>query len=145
MTRDELEEKSKPELIKLGESMGISISPGIPKGDMVSKILGEHVEQSKEVEPPLPPEGKLRTLDGEPIPGRMYRVTILETDSDKGDVFLAVNGYGVQVQRGKEVLLHEAYVEVLNNSVIRTVDKDPNTGKETPRSVMTYPFTAVAA
>lgn len=67
-------------------------------------------------------------------------VTIFATEDDDTDVFLAVNGRAVQVQRNAPVPLGEEYIEVLKNSKITTFSKDPATGKEVPMTVPRYNY-----
>lgn len=94
-------------------------------------------------EKPLAPEGQLRTLDGKPINGKKYRVTVFATESDKTDVVMAVNGFAIAVQRNKEVILDECFVEVLRNSMIQTTEQDPDSGLSTPITRMTFPHQAI--
>lgn len=77
---------------------------------------------------------------------KKYKVTIHSgEDKDSGDVVLGVNGKLIQVQRNKEVILPAEYVEVLRNAKIETIVKDPETGKESPITMMRFPFSAVEA
>lgn len=90
----------------------------------------------------LPQVGSLRTLDNQPISGRKYRVTIYGDQNDKGPVDLSIMGYNIRIKRDEEVIIDEAYVEVLKNAVIETMqwDQDTNTSHMTRR--MVYPFQA---
>lgn len=67
-------------------------------------------------------------------------VTIFATEDDKEDVFLAVNGRGIQIQRNVQVPLADEYIEVLANSKITTFSKDPSTGKEVPMVVPRFNY-----
>jgi hypothetical protein len=62
--------------------------------------------------------------------------------AENSDVLVGVNGRLVQIKRGVEVIVDEAYVEALRNARIDTFAKDPDTGKETPVSIMRYAFEA---
>jgi hypothetical protein len=151
MTREELEVMTKNELREHAEVAGIFLGALDTKGTMVDKILGEYVEpkdpkEIKKAPPPqekLSPLGKLHTIDGKPVNGRKFRLTIFATESDKSDVDLIVNGHNIRIQRNKEVVVDEAYVEVLRNAVIDTVMQDPDSGVRSPQRVMVYPHTAV--
>jgi hypothetical protein len=77
---------------------------------MVDKILGEYVAVATPKKAPrkggaLSPLGRLHTIDGKPVNGKKYRVTIFATEQDKSDVHLIVNGHNVQVKRNQEVIL----------------------------------------
>jgi hypothetical protein len=78
--------------------------------------------------------------------GRKFKVTIHSSDDGDGaDVLVGVNGNLVQVQRNKEVILGEEFVEALKNAKIETFTKSPDTGKEMPITIPRFPFTAVEA
>jgi hypothetical protein len=78
--------------------------------------------------------------------GKKFRVTIHsgEDKGDKGDVFLAHNFHSVLIQRDKEVVLDEKFVNVLNDSVIHTITKDED-GTERPIRIPRYAFTVSPA
>ena len=144
MNRDELAEKTKPELIEIAETMSLKLTPADSKGDMIDSILNGVVKVAeKSVD--MPPEGRLYSLDGKKMSGRKFKVTIHATEQDRGDVFLSVNGHAMYVKRNVEVTLDEAYVDVLKNAVIDTFTKDPDTGKVQKITMMHYPFSAIAA
>lgn len=147
MTRDELEAMTKADLKEHAEVSGITLAALDSKGTMIDKILGEYTQPEK-AKPKyenekLPPTGALRTLQGELVDGKRYRVTIFSTQDDKSDVDLIVNGHNIRVQRNKEVVIQEAYVDVLRNAVIDTVVQDPDTGIRSPQRMMVYPHQAV--
>lgn len=58
-------------------------------------------------------------------PLKMYKVTIHsgEDKGDKGDVFLSHNHKSALIQRDKEVVISEYFVECLKNSMIETTIK----------------------
>lgn len=60
------------------------------------------------------------------------KVTIYsgEDAGDKGDVFLAHNFRSVLIQRDQEVEIDECYLDILKNTVVETVVKDKDSGKE---------------
>lgn len=145
MTREQLEEMTKAELVEHAEVVGIKLDAAEKKGTMIDKILGEHKEgaPAKKPDEKLPAVGRLHTLDGKPVDAPKYRVTIFATESDKNDVDLICNGHNVRIQRGKEVILMEPYVEILRNAVIETVVQDPDTGARSPQRMMVYPHSAI--
>lgn len=65
-------------------------------------------------------------------PARKYKITIHsgEDKGDKGDVFLSHNYKTLLIQRDKEVVIDERYLNVLKGTMIETFVKDPETGKE---------------
>lgn len=147
MDRQELEEMTKVQLAEHAEVAGIKLGALDTKGTMIDKILGDYVSPAKEgkkQEEKLSPLGRLCTIDGIPISGRKYKVTIFATESDKSDVPLIVNGHNIIVKRGHEVIIDEAYVEVLRNAVIDTVVQDPDTGDRVAQRMMCYPHSAIA-
>jgi len=150
MKREELEAMTKNELREHAEVVGITLGALDTKGTIVDKILGEYVppkESEKKVakvpEEKLSPLGRLCTIQGQPVNGKKYRLTIFATESDKSDVDIIVNGHNIRVQRNKEVVVDEAYVEVLKNAVIDTVVQDPDSGVRSPQRMMVYPHTAI--
>ena len=70
-------------------------------------------------------------------------MTIFSTPTDTSDVDIICNGHNVRVQRGKEVILMEPYVEILRNAVIDTVVQDPDTGVRVAQRMMVYPHQAI--
>lgn len=106
--------------------------------------MAEAAAKAEERKNPLPKEGNLRTLTGEPISGRKYRVTIMATEGETGDVKLGVNGHMIQIQRGVPVVLNEAYLEVLKNTVINTVQHEDDGQRSVVRglSIQRLPFQA---
>ena len=145
MTKDELNELTKPELIKHAETIGIKLTPVDNKGDMIDKILGIKNALPKR-DAPMPLEGALYTMQGEKVTGlNMFKVTVYATETDRGDVPIAVNGHLIKIQRGKEVIISEPYLEALKHSAIETKRFDPETGKMTPTSMLSYTFTASPA
>lgn len=147
MKRYELEEMNKEELIEHAKVQGVELGPDDKKGTMIDKILGEFKGESKPApkvdKTALPALGHLHTLAGVKVDAPKFRVTIFATPDDKSDVDLIVNGHNVRVQRGKEVILMEPYVEVLRNAVIDTVVQDPDTGARTASRMMVYPHQAI--
>lgn len=146
MTREDLEEMTKPELIEHGQVQGIKLDAAEKKGTMIDKILGEHVEAKAPVkrdEKALPALGNLYTLDGKRVDAPRYRVTIFATETDKSDVDIVCNGHNIRVQRGKEVIMQEPYVEILRNAIINTTEQDPDTGARSAVSRMVYPHQAI--
>jgi hypothetical protein len=153
MKRYELEAKSKDDLREHAKTMGISFGEDETKGTLVDRILGEFSEPpvikekdqvKKQVDRAPPPTTGLYTLDGKKINGKKFKVKIFATESDKSDVHLIVNGYNVVVKRNVDVLLDEAYVEVLRNAVVSTVIQDPDTGERIPQTIQVYPHQAIA-
>lgn len=145
MKREDLEAMTKEDLVEHAKVQGIELSALDKKGVMIEKILGEHKEAkapAKRVEEKLPALGRLRTLDGKLVDGKKYRVLIYATETDKSDVDLICNGHNVRIKRGHEVVLDEAYVEILRNAVIDTVEQDPDTGVRSAQRRMVYPHQA---
>lgn len=151
MKREDLEAMTKDELREHAEVKGITLGSLDTKGTMVDKILGEYVAPAKEAdkkvsrapEEKLSPLGKLHTIDGKPVNGRKFRLTIFATESDKSDVDIIVNGHNIRVRRNMEVVVDEAYIEALRNAVIDTVMQDPDSGVRSAQRMMVYPHTAV--
>lgn len=151
MKREDLEAMTKDELREHATVQGVTLGALDTKGTMVDKILGEYIAPAKETdrkvsrlpEEKLSPLGKLYTIDGKPVSGKKYRLQIFATAEDKSDVDIIVNGHNIRVKRGVEVVVDEAYVEVLKNAVIDTVVQDPDTGVRSPQRMQVYPHTAV--
>lgn len=147
MNRQELEAKTKTELLDLGKTMGFPLTPAISKPDMVDMLLGAEVPEVKaapvQEESPLPREGRLLDLQGNAVECRKFRVTILATDQDRDPAKLSVNGHMMLVRRGVEVILAEPYVEVLKAAVVDTIEKDPETGRVARVTIQRYPFMAM--
>lgn len=172
MDRKELESKSKADLIKLGADLGFAVTPAMSKPDIIGMINGagtplaqqlaemvanaddpeaaalkaakiaEAAAKAEERRNPLPKEGALRCLSGKLIESRKFRVKILAYEGETGDVKIGVNGHLVQIQRGVEVILDEAYVHALQNAIVDTVSED-DAGKRTGQQYQRYPFTAM--
>lgn len=147
MNREDLEVMTKPELVEHAKIQGVEVDMAEKKGTMIDKILGEHKAETPakapRVEEKLPALGRLSTLDGKPVDAKKYRVTIFATESDKSDVDIICNGHNVRVQRGKEVILLEPYVDILRNAVIDTMVQDPDTGQRSAQRMMVYPHQAI--
>lgn len=77
---------------------------------------------------------------------KKVKVTIYsgEDAGDKGDVFLAHNFRSVLIQRDQEVEIDECYLEILKNTVVETVVKDKDTGKESVVRVPRFAFNVTA-
>lgn len=142
MTREELEMKTKAELSEHAEALGVNVTAADSKGTMIDKILGDYKAPAVK-ELPMPPLGALYTLDGKRVEGRQFRVTIFDTETDKSDVPIIVNGHNIKVKRGVEVIMHEAYLDVLRNAVVNTIVQDPDTGVKTPRTMLVFPHQAI--
>lgn len=141
MTRDELNDLSKKELIEHAEIQGVKIAQLDTKGTIVDKILNDFKPvQQKEL--PMPMIGSLRDLQGNKIDYKMVKLIIFSTDTDKSDVPLIINGHNFVVKRDVEVEIPEPYVQILKDSIINTTRQDPDTGRKMPQLVMTYPHSA---
>ena len=101
MTKDELNELTKPELIKHAETIGIKLTPVDNKGDMVDKIMGiNNVREFPKRDINMPIEGSLHTMQGEKVTGlRMFKVTIQATESERGDVPIRKCGGAIDRRR----------------------------------------------
>lgn len=147
MTREDLEALTKDELREHAKVQGVELGSLDTKGTMVDKLLGEHVQVAQpkkaHVEEKLPALGKLRNLDGTLVVAPKYRVTIYDTESDHSDVDIICNGHNIRVQRGKEVILLEPYVEILRNAVVESIAQDPDTGVRSATKRMIYPHQAI--
>jgi len=86
--------------------------------------------------------GKLRDLSGNLVEGKKYRVTIYGDPNDKGPVDLAVNGFNIRIKRDEEVIIGEAYLNVLKNAVIETMQWNQDTNTSSISRRMVYPFQA---
>lgn len=76
--------------------------------------------------------------DASPEPEKMYRIMIPSTETETGDVYLSVNGNSFLIQRDKEVEVSETLKELLDHSVINTVQK--RDGKMVPVQIQRYPY-----
>jgi hypothetical protein len=152
-TSDELEAMKKPELIALGQSLSTPVLLDLSqkKGDMVVAILratGQTIDTVAEAPKAevrardLPSERKLSTLDGAPTSANMYRLTIHATENDRGRVPVTINGYKFDMERDIEHVVPEEVVDVLRNSKINTVRYNPQTRRNEPATIMTYPIDA---
>lgn len=155
-TRFELNEMTRAELVEYAEGQGVSTKQTDNKGTVIDKILGEAAQTpdalppsqerpaiKKQIDAPDIPLNALYSLDGKRITGPVYKLTIFGTQQEKGPVDIVVNGYNVRIKRDVEVRVLGPYVEALKNAVIHTIEKDPDTGIETPRTIQNYPFQAV--
>lgn len=154
MKRYELEAMAKADLQEHATVAGVKFSPDDTKGTLIDRIMGDIPPAVDEPEKPAkvlkddgkakePPLGGLHTLQGERVNGKKYKLTIFASQGDSSDVPLIVNGHNLIVQRGKEVVVEEPYIELLRNAVIHTVVQDPDTGVRQPQQVMVYPHSAV--
>jgi len=152
MKRHELQAMTKEELQAHARVMGLNCDPEDTKNSMVDAILAGDPERQREAEVRVkgaqarvkePPQGALYTLDGKKVSGRKFEVEIFATQNDTSPVDLIVNGHNIRVQRGKKVIMDEAYVEVLKNAMIDSVIQDPDTGVRTPQKIQVYPHSAV--
>lgn len=77
---------------------------------------------------------------------KMYKLTIHsgEGDGDKGDVFLGHNYAAILIQRDKEVIVNEHYINVLKDTVIETVVRDGE-GKDRHIKIPTYSYSVEPA
>ena len=142
MNRSELMEETAKTLREQAEAAGHEVPANMNKGDIISLILGEVIKQ---VNKALPPEkGGLYDMAGKSIKGRKFKVTVFSTESEKGDVKLAVNGHQIVIKRDVEVEVDEAWVEVLKNATAVNKQTDAD-GKVTTTATMNYPFSAVPA
>jgi hypothetical protein len=144
MNRDELAAMTNNDIRAHAEVMGVKLGALDNKATMIDKITGSvEPEKPRVKEDRLPPVRGLHTLDGKKIDGKKYKLKIFATENDRNDVDIIVNGYNIRVQRGQEVIVDEAYVEVLRNAVIDTVVQDPETGDRIAQTMMVYPHQAV--
>lgn len=153
MKRHELQALNKEELLAHARVMGLEFEPTDTKAAMIDAILSGDPERQHEAEVRVkgaqarakePPQGALYTLDGKKVNGRKFEVEIYATQNgDNSPVDLVVNGHNIRIQRGKKVVIDEAYVEVLKNAVIDSVVQDPDTGVRTPQKIQVYPHSAV--
>lgn len=154
-SRVDLEAMTKPQLMELGKTLSPPVLLDVPqkKGDMVDAILratGQEVTQEPITEKPiietnardLPPLRKLGTLDGSPTSGVFFDVTIHSTEADRGRVPVGINGYNFLMERDVKLRVPQEVVEALRNSKINTVRYNPQTRRNEPATVMTYPFDA---
>lgn len=153
MKRHELQAMNKEELLAHARVMGLEFDAEDTKARMIDAILAGDPERLHEAEVRVkgaqarakePPQGALYTLDGHKVSGRKFEVEIYATQNgDNSPVDLILNGHNIRIQRGKKVIIDEAYVEVLKNAVIDSVVQDPDTGVRTPQKIQVYPHSAV--
>lgn len=144
MNREELQEMTNADIRSHAEVMGVKLGALDNKATMVDKIMGEEQAKPKVKDGRLPPiRGGLYTLDGKKVDGRKFKLKIFATENDRNDVDIIVNGYNIRIQRGQEVIVDEAYIEMLRCAVIDTVIQDPETGERTASSMMVYPHQAM--
>lgn len=74
------------------------------------------------------PKVKEKAAKAEKAEPKKVRLTINsgESDADKGDVPLALNYKQILIQRDKEVIVDEGYIEVLKHATIHSSFKDEN-------------------
>lgn len=152
MTREELSELTNAQIREHAEVQGIKLGALDNKGTMIDKILGD-VAPPKAASPQekLSPIGAPYTIDvdangkniGKRVNGKKYKVKIFDTTEDHNDVDIIFNGHNVRIQRGKEVILDECYVDILRNAVINTIVQDPDTGERSASERMVYPHSAM--
>jgi hypothetical protein len=111
------------ELIKLANLLGIDLSGG-------KKVVFEDDETDID-EPAEVPEC-----------ARKFKIIIHEQDNfdENRDVFVGLNGYGYLIKRGKEVVVPEGVVNVLKESIITTIKKNPDTGEDEVRNIPRFSF-----
>jgi hypothetical protein len=150
VTRTELEAKNKTELLALATSLGFEgMTPATSKADMVAQLLGltpkepvdpETAIAADEKRNPLPREGKLRDLQGNLVKSKKVRIMILATEQEQGDVKLSLNGHMLQIKRGVEVEIDEPYLGVLRDSIVSTVQWNPETNQRSAMQIQRYPY-----
>lgn len=152
MKRYELEAKNKDELREHADVAGIKWASDDTKGTLIDRIMGDlpaaevtatgaTATVKKQTDARDIPLGALYDLKGNKINGKKVRLTIFATEADKSDVDIIVNGNNIRVQRGKEVIVDEAYAGVLKDAMINTVVQDPDSGVRTPQQIQVYPHT----
>lgn len=75
-----------------------------------------------------------------PKRGRKLKVTIHPQEGDTSDVVVAVNGLNMLIQRGKEVVLHEPFVEALKHAEVVSFTQDPEGRTDENGHIRQVPF-----
>src|ERR1041384_2769574 len=120
MNREDLEELTKEELKEKADVMGIKLQAIDSKVTIIDKIMGGG-KTPKQKSTPMPPLHGLYDLQtNKKIDGKLYKLTIFGTETDKSPVDIVVNYHNIRVQRDQEVIVSEPYIEALRNSVIHT-------------------------
>lgn len=146
-TREQLEEMTKPELIEVAKERGLTVDPQGKKGNIVDALLsGQNMTvdpeaKKKMVEGKDIPLGALYDLQGNRIKGWLYELEIMDSEQDHSPVPIIVNGHNIIVQRGKKVIVQEAYIEALRNAVIETRVQDES-GEWHASRRFAFPFQA---
>lgn len=111
------------ELIKLANLLNIDLSGG-------KKVVFE--EDETDIDEPVEV----------PVVTRKFKIIIHEQDNfdENRDVFVGLNGYGYLIKRGKEVVVPDGIVNVLKESVITTIKKNPDTGEDEVRNIPRFSF-----
>lgn len=84
-------------------------------------------------------KAKKELPDGQ-LSGDKVSITLHESESEKGDVFIGLNGVGYQIQRNVKVAIPVELLEILDNSTIDTTLKDPDNGKEQAKKIPRYSY-----
>lgn len=172
--RIELEEMTKAQLVAigLGHDTPIELDPNVKKGDMVDQLLKAEGFNPAESAPTensaaaeirakdLPPVGRLFELPhasgkkdaaGKDVldqpkqwAGRMYRLTIHDTENEHGPVDITVNGHNYRINRGVSVTVPEPVINVLRDAVVHTFRRDPESNQVTPYKYQRFPHQAEA-
>lgn len=96
----------------------------------------ETADTGKPAAPPDAPEKKVKS-------GKKHRVTIHksgDSEEDKSDVILVHNYDQIQIQRDREVLIPEKFLEVLKHATIDTTSTN-NAGETTGGKIPRYSYT----
>lgn len=169
--RMELQELTKAELVAIGIGLDkpVELDGDLKKGDMIDALLKAEGYAPADAVPTensaladlrakdLPPSGRLFDLPHERInpktgeaemvrgkqwSGRMFKLTILDTEEEHGPADVTVNGHNYRINRGQEVLVPEPVIEALNNAKVTTFRRNPDTNESIPYSYARYPFQA---
>jgi hypothetical protein len=74
---------------------------------------------------------------------RRSKVIFHNTQEDTGDVVAQMNGVAYQIQREKEVNVSSALLNMLDDCIITTFERNDK-GEEITRDIKRFPYTKVA-
>ena len=144
-----IDEAKGPELRKFGqEVLGLQFDRYEKVEGLLAKVKAAwnqpdiYVEEKNEPEAAPNPAVMPKSKD----PGDdMLSVIIIREEKPGGDqpVFLAVNGKGILVERGKPSPLKRKYFEVLRNAIQHIYEPVDGGGMSEPREVPLYPYQIV--
>lgn len=146
--------EAKPEQLRefANETLGLNLPPNTLETTLRARITAAHdktfitVKDEEEPTAQVGPKPKPVTAAQEDPPDLMVKVYINQTEEPGGSdpVKLSCNGSAMLVPRGKDVLIHVKFVEILRNATQMKYEPLADGGLSEGRKVPLYPFSILS-